>query len=73
MKTSFLESLSPQYIVDDTGKRSAVILDVKVYERLLEELEDFYLSRAGEDILSQDEERISIEEVKRNLLDKNKK
>lgn len=32
----------PQYIVDEQGNKTAVILDLKVFNKLLEELEDLY-------------------------------
>jgi len=33
-------TLHPKYITDETGNKSAVILPIKEYSKLLEELED---------------------------------
>ena len=33
-------SVSAQYLTDETGKKTAVLLPIEVYERLLEDLED---------------------------------
>ena len=32
--------MSTQYVTDDTGKKTAVLLPIEQYERLLEDLED---------------------------------
>lgn len=42
MKKNMPKSV-PRYIVDDSGKKREVILDIKVYEKMVEQLEDFYL------------------------------
>ena len=49
---------SAQYVVDDHGKRTAVILPVQAYERLLEDLHD--LAVVAE---RRDEETIRAEEM----------
>jgi hypothetical protein len=35
--------LNPQYIIDEKGKRTAVILDIKTFDRLVENLEGLYM------------------------------
>lgn len=35
-----------QYIIDDNGKRVAVVLDLKTYERMIDDLDDYYCQRA---------------------------
>ena len=32
--------MSPKYVIDDTGKRTAVLLPIENYESLLEDLQD---------------------------------
>ena len=51
-----------QYVIDRKGKKTAVILPVKQYERLLEDLHD--LAVVAE---RREEKTISVEEVKRRL------
>lgn len=35
-----------QYIVNTKGKRTGVVLDIKVYEEILEALDDYFCARA---------------------------
>ena len=51
-----------QYVVDGAGKRTAVILPIEQYERMLEDLHDLAVVAAR-----RDEEPISLEEMKRRL------
>jgi len=51
-----------QFVVDRDGKRQAVIVPLKEYERLMEDLHD--LAVVAE---RRDEEPISLEEMKRRL------
>lgn len=37
-----------QYITDHNGRRVAVVLDVKTYEKMQDELDDYYSKRAYE-------------------------
>ena len=37
-----------QYITDHAGRRVAVVLDVKTYEKMQDELDDYYCKRAYE-------------------------
>ena len=54
--------LREQYVVDGDGKRTAVILPIEQYERLLEDLHDLAMvaERRGE-------KPISLAEMKRRL------
>ncbi len=54
--------LREQYVVDTKGKKTAVILSIKRYEQLVEDLHD--LAVVAE---RRDEEPISLEEMKRRL------
>ena len=55
--------MEEQYVVDGDGKRTAVILPIEQYERLLEDVHDLAViaERRGE-------ETISLEEMKRRLM-----
>jgi len=57
-----MSSTKEQYIVDQQGTRTAVILSVKDYQRLLEDIHD--LSIVAE---RRDEPNLSLEEVKQRL------
>ena len=54
--------LREQYVVDTKGKKTAVLLSIKRYEQLVEDLHD--LAVVAE---RRDEEPIRLEEMKRRL------
>ena len=54
--------MQDQFVVDNKGKKTGVILSLKRYERLMEDLHD--LAVVAE---RRDEEPISLEEMKRRL------
>jgi len=51
-----------QYVIDSEGRRTAVLLSLEQYERLMEDLHD--LAVVAE---RRDEESISLQELKRRL------
>jgi PHD/YefM family antitoxin component YafN of YafNO toxin-antitoxin module len=51
-----------QYLIDETGKKTGVLLSIKEYEKLLEDLHD--LAVVAE---RKDEKPIALEELKRRL------
>ena len=57
-----MDTVREQYVVDREGKRTAVLLVLEDYERLLEDLHD--LAVVAE---RRDEESIGLEEMKRRL------
>jgi len=57
-----METMREQYVVNAKGKRVGVILSLRRYQRLLEDLHD--LAVVAE---RRDEEPISLEEMKRRL------
>ena len=73
MKPSILETIKPQYIIDEKGKKTAVILNVKTFESILEELEDLYDVAQAEEIIKkgETEEGRTIEEIEESLNKKN--
>jgi len=54
--------LQEQYIVDTTGLKTAVILPLRQYEQLMEDLHDLAIVAER-----REEEPISLEEMKRRL------
>lgn len=67
-----LSPITPQFIINEKGKKTAVILDIKSFEKLLEEVEDIYLGAISEKALREDGESISHDEVKKKALKKGK-
>ena len=57
-----MSKLKERYITDDKGHKQAVVLDVGVYEQLLEDMEDLYLLAER-----QKEPALSLLAVKRRL------
>ena len=55
--------MAEQYVVDGDGKRTAVILPIEQYERLLEDLHDLVVI-----VGRRDEEPVSLDEMKRRLM-----
>ena len=58
-----MTALAEQYVVDGDGKRTAVILPIEQYERLLADLHDLAVIAER-----RDEEPISLSEMKRRLM-----
>ena len=54
--------LREQYIVDENGKKTAVVMPIKEFQRLLEDLHD--LTVVAE---RRDEPTVSLDELKRRL------
>ena len=69
MKTSILAKITPQYIVDDKGKKTGVVLDVKTFASMIEELEDLRDIIEAEKILAKGkkEEGSTIDEIEGSL------
>ncbi len=59
-----MATLQEQYVVDPNGKQTGVILSLKHYQKLMEDLHD--LAVVAE---RRDEEPISIEAMKQRLTD----
>jgi len=58
----YMSILKEQYIIDNEGKKTAVILPIEIYEQLLEDLHD--IAAIAE---RRDEPVISLKEMKRRL------
>lgn len=57
-----IRELQAQYITDEAGKKTAVILPIEEFEELLEDLEDLAILAER-----RDEPTLSFEEVKERL------
>jgi len=58
---------SPQFVVDEKGKRSAVILPISEYEALIEAAEDLEDIRAADEARAEGGEPIPLEVVEARL------
>lgn len=56
-------AMEERYVVDEDGKRMAVILPIERYERLLEAFHDLSVI-----VARRDEEPVSLDEMKRRLM-----
>ncbi|MDA8105712.1 MAG: hypothetical protein M0Z71_10065 [Nitrospiraceae bacterium] len=54
--------MNTQFVVDESGKKTAVILPVEKYEELLEDIHDLTVTAERKD-----EPTISLEELKKGL------
>ncbi len=74
MKHGVAEQILFQYITDSDGQKTAVILEIGLFKKLIEELEDAHLGALAESIFSgdanEDEERHTLEQIERDLLGK---
>ena len=72
MKLSVLTTIKPQYIVDSKGKKTGVVLDVKTFKSMVEELEDLHDVIEAEKILAkgEEEEGRTIDEIEKSLHEK---
>jgi len=67
MKKSVSPTLKARYVVDSKGKKTGVLLDIKLFERLLEELEDLYDITKAERIIEKKGKRYTLKEVEQSL------
>ena len=56
-------SVKEQYIIDENGQRVSVVLEISVYQKLLEELEELESIRAYDQAKSRDDEAIPFEQA----------
>jgi hypothetical protein len=65
-------TLHPKYITDETGNKSAVILPIKEYDKLMEELEDMEDIRLYDEAKKTDDgSRITLDEYMKKRKAKN--
>ncbi|MFC2150708.1 hypothetical protein ACFLQV_04310 [Calditrichota bacterium] len=63
--TKAIFKIPPKFVTNSKGKRTEVILDIKTYEKLIEQLEDVIDTQIALDTM--DEETIDWEDAKREL------
>lgn len=68
--SSVLEEIQAQYIVDEQGKKTGIILKIETFKKLIEELEDLHLGAMAKTALNAGEESHDLEEVKKEILKK---
>ncbi|MCH8842168.1 MAG: type II toxin-antitoxin system Phd/YefM family antitoxin [SAR324 cluster bacterium] len=65
-----MAQINERYVVDDKGKRVAVLLDIADYERILRELEELESVRAYDAAKSAKDESVpfdqAVSEIERN-------
>jgi len=61
------DNIRTQYIVNKDGEKTGVILDIKLFNALLQELEDLYDIAQAEKIIEKKEKKYSLEEVENAL------
>lgn len=76
------KEIKKKYVIDENGKRAAVQLDIKTFDKLLDEIDDLYCALGYEEAKIENAEDIkngnfkTIHEVihkKRNMVKKNPK
>jgi hypothetical protein len=54
--------MKPQYIVDDTGRKVSVVLSIKEYEKLMDELDEAYCCKLYDKASELNEPTVPLEE-----------
>lgn len=62
-----ISELSPQYIIDEKGQKTKVVIDLPKFEQFLEEIEDLYLAMRAQKTLETETEFVTQEEVEKML------
>ncbi|MCH7800456.1 MAG: hypothetical protein IIC24_02820 [Chloroflexi bacterium] len=63
------DNLNPQYIVDEKGQRTAVLLTIDEYQRLLQRLEDLEDALELGKAIESEHDFISFKEIREELSD----
>ena len=61
--------IEPRYIVDNSGKKREVVLNIKTFEKILEQLEDMYLIKEAQKAFKEDD-YIDFKEANKRILKK---
>jgi PHD/YefM family antitoxin component YafN of YafNO toxin-antitoxin module len=76
MRTKQKRSKKPQYITDENGKRVGVLLDLKTYEKLLDDLDELSCVIAYEEAKREEPNYLPLdkafEEIEKMRAQKNK-
>jgi PHD/YefM family antitoxin component YafN of YafNO toxin-antitoxin module len=60
-------SIKGRYVVDEKGKKTGVILDIKDYQRILDELEELESIRAYDSAKASGDEIVSFDEAVKEI------
>ena len=63
MPASTAHSSATRYLTDEQGNRTAVVLDISEYHRILEDLEELEAIRTYDDAKAAGEERVPLEQA----------
>ncbi len=63
-----MEQLNPQYVVDDKGRKTAVLLSIDEYGRLLDELEDLADGRELTEAVEIENDFRNYDEIREELI-----
>jgi hypothetical protein len=61
-------TIDPQYLINKAGKKTAVVLDMKTFENILEYVEDDYFGKQAANILLEDDEVLNFRQVNKKTL-----
>lgn len=61
-------TINPQYLINKSGKKTAVMLDIKTFETLLEYVEDEYFGKQATKLLKEDYEVLDFRQANKKVL-----
>lgn len=61
-------TIDPQYLINKSGKKTAVMLDIKTFENLLEYVEDEYFGKQATKLLKEDYEVLDFRQANKKVL-----
>jgi predicted DNA-binding protein len=64
---TLLSAITPQYIIDKSGKKTGVILDIITFEQLIEEVEDMYFGTIAHNALQKEDIYVEHADVKKKI------
>ncbi len=64
---NFLDEISPSFIKNKDGQKIGVFLDIKDYDLIMDQLEEFCLGRIAKKVKAKKEKTISIEDIEKNI------
>lgn len=66
------KKIIPQYIIDKAGKKTAVILDIKTFNKMLDRIEDLYLTNMANNVIKKEKIYTPHEKIVKKIRSKNK-
>jgi PHD/YefM family antitoxin component YafN of YafNO toxin-antitoxin module len=59
--------LNPQYVIDDSGERKAVLLNISEYQQLIQRLEDLEDALELEEAIETEHDFTSYKEIRKEI------